>query len=149
MQLADIEPGLHLVWDNNPSVETRDNLVRKIDDFHHRTFPSEFERFALLLQDAAACLKAGVSGLIYCDWLRVDGLWVDDGLRHRGIGTGLMTRAETHAIARGCHSAWLTTFQARGFYEAVGYEPFGMLDNFPAGQQQYFLRKRLIPIDER
>jgi GNAT superfamily N-acetyltransferase len=103
MQLADIEPGLHAIWDDNPSVETRDNLVQKIDAFHHRTFPSKFERFALLLQDDAACLKGGVSGLIYCDWLRVDGLWIDDGLRHRGIGTELMIRAENHAIARGCH----------------------------------------------
>jgi len=109
MQLADIEPGLHVIWDDSPSVETRNNLIRKIDAFHHRTFPSKFERFALLLQDDAACLKGGVSGMIYCDWLHVDGLWVDDGLRHRGIGTELMIRAENHAIARGCHSVWLKT----------------------------------------
>jgi N-acetylglutamate synthase-like GNAT family acetyltransferase len=145
MQLADIEPGLHVIWDDSPSAGTRENLVQKIDAFHHRTFPSEFDRFALLLQDDAACLKAGVSGLIYCSWLRVDGLWVDDGLRHRGIGTALLMRAETHAIAKGCHSAWLMTFQARGFYAAVGYEPFGTLDNFPADQKMYFMRKRLIP----
>ena len=104
----DIEPGLHAIWDDSPSVETHNHLVRKIDAFHHRTFPSEFERFALLLRDDAACLKGGVSGVIYCDWLHVDGLWVDDGLRHRGIGTELMKRAESHAVARGCHSAWLT-----------------------------------------
>ncbi len=145
MQLADIEPGLHAIWDYSPSVETRNNLVQKIEAFHHRTFPSKFEWFALLLQDDAACLKGGVSGMIYCDWLRVDGLWIDDGLRHRGIGTELMIRVENHAIARGCHSSWLTTLQARGFYEAVGYELFGMLDDHPTGQQQYFLRKQLIP----
>ena len=145
MNLADIGWGLHAIWDDNPSAETRARLVEKIDAFHHRTFPSEFKRFTLLLQDNAAALKGGVAGLIYGDWLRVDGLWVEDVLRHRGIGTGLMTRAENHAIALGCHSAWLTTFQARGFYEAVGYEVFGTLDNFPAAQQQHFLRKRLIP----
>jgi GNAT superfamily N-acetyltransferase len=145
MQLADIDPSLHVIWDGSPSDETRNNLVPKIDAFHHRTFPSKFEPFALLLQDDAAYLKGGVSGMIYCDWLRVDGLWVDDGLRHRGIGTELMMRAENHAIARGCHSAWLTTFQAHGFYEAVGYELFGMPDNLPAGQTQFFMRKRLAP----
>ena len=145
MNLADIAPGLHAIWHDNPSAENREHLVEKIDAFHHRTFPSKFERFALLLQGDAACLRGGVSGMIYCDWLRVDGLWIDDGLRHRGIGTLLMIRAENHAIARGCHSAWLTTFQARGFYETVGYEPFGMLDNHPAAQKMYFLRKRLIP----
>jgi ribosomal protein S18 acetylase RimI-like enzyme len=97
------------------------------------------------LEDNAATLKGRVSGVIYCDWLRIDGLWVDDAFRHRGIGTKLMTRAENHVIALGCHSAWPTTFQARGFYEAVGYELFGTLDNFPAAQPQHFLRKRLIP----
>ena len=145
MRLAAIEPGLHVVWDNSPSAETRNHLVQQIDAFHHRTFPSKFEPFAVLLRDAAACLKGGVSGTIYCDWLRVDGLWIADSLRHRGIGTELMKRAENHAIRKGCHSAWLTTFQARGFYEAVGYELFGTLDNYPAGQKQYFLRKHLIP----
>jgi GNAT superfamily N-acetyltransferase len=145
MQLADIEPGLHVIWDDNPSAETRNSLIQKIDSFNHRTFPSEFERFALLLQDSTACLKGGISGMIYGNWLFVDGLWVDDGLRRRGIGVALMNRAEGHAIARGCHSAWLNTFQARGFYEALGYELFGMLDDYPAGQKRCFLRKRLIP----
>jgi hypothetical protein len=45
----------------------------------------------------------------------------------------------------GLRSVWLDALQARGFYEAVGYELFGMLDNYPAGQKRYFLRKRLIP----
>jgi GNAT superfamily N-acetyltransferase len=148
MQLADIEPGLHAIWDDSPSVETRNSLVQKIDAFHHRTFPSQFERFALLLQDDAACLKGGVSGTIYCDWLRVDGLWVDDGLRRRGIGTELMIRAENHAITRGCHSAWLTTFQARDFYEAVGYELFGMLDNFPRRPTAVFHEKATDPVKQ-
>jgi N-acetylglutamate synthase-like GNAT family acetyltransferase len=143
--LADIGPGLHLIWDHSPSAETREKIAGKVDAFHHRTFPSEFDRFVLLVQDDAACLKGGVSGVIYCDWLRVDGLWVDDGLRHRGIATRLMTGAENHAMAKGCHSAWLMTFQARGFYETVGYEAFGVLDNFPASQKMHFMRKRLVP----
>jgi GNAT superfamily N-acetyltransferase len=146
MQLDDVEPRLHAMWDDNPSMETRNNLIQNIDAFNHRTFPSKFERFALLLQDDAACLKGGVSGVIYCNWLFVDGLWVDDGLRLRGIGAELMKRAENHAIGRGCHSAWLKTFQARGFYEAVGYELFGTLENYPPGQSQYFLRKALSQV---
>jgi hypothetical protein len=59
MQLADIEPGLHVVWDDCPSVETRNNLIEKIDAFNHHTFPSEFQRFALLLQDGRRRLSQG------------------------------------------------------------------------------------------
>jgi hypothetical protein len=36
---------LHVIWDDSPSVETRNNLVQKIDAFDHRTFPSKSERF--------------------------------------------------------------------------------------------------------
>jgi GNAT superfamily N-acetyltransferase len=133
MQLADIEPGLHLIWDESPSIEIRNDLSQKIDAFNACTVSFKFERFALLLWDDAACLRGGVSGIIYWDWLFVDSLYIDDGLRHRGIGTELMKLAESHALARGCHPVWLDTFQARAFYEALGYELFGMLDNYPAG----------------
>jgi GNAT superfamily N-acetyltransferase len=146
MKLADIQPGLHVIWDDSPSIETRNNLSQKIDAFNARTVPFKFERFALLLQDDAACLKGGVSGMIYWDWLFVDNLWIDDGLRHRGIGTELMIRAENHAIARGCHSVWLDTFQARGFYEAVEYELFGM-KIIPLAKSP-FLEKATYPVKE-
>jgi hypothetical protein len=51
---------------------------------------------------------------------------------------------EVSGPTRGCHSVWLDTFQARGFYEAPGYELFGMLDNYPAGQAP-FLEKAASP----
>ena len=75
----------------------------------------------------------------------VDGLWVGEGWRGGGLGRALMARAEDHARARHCHAAWLDTFQARGFYEKLGYESFGVLDDYPPGQSRHFLRKRLRP----
>jgi ribosomal protein S18 acetylase RimI-like enzyme len=58
----------------------------------------------------------------------------------------LMAQAEGRARERGYHSAWLDTFsfQARGFYEKLGYEEFGRLD-YPPDHYRHFLRKRLIP----
>ena len=72
MNFADIAPGLHAVWDDNPSAESRELLVEKIDAFHHRTFPSEFERFTLLLQDNTASMKGGIQGALSEIW-PVDG----------------------------------------------------------------------------
>jgi hypothetical protein len=68
------------------------------------------------------------------------------GLHRRGVGRELMAAAETRARKRGCHSAWLDTFsfQARGFYEKLGYEEFGRLD-YPPAHHRHFMRKRLIP----
>jgi hypothetical protein len=43
--------------------------------------------------------------------------------------------AEEEAAARGCHGAWLDTFefQARGFYERLGYTCFAELGDYPVG----------------
>jgi hypothetical protein len=49
------------------------------------------------------------------------------------------------AIRRGCRGAYLDTFsyQARPFYEKLGYAVFGTLDDYPPGHQRFFMRKRL------
>jgi hypothetical protein len=56
-----------------------------------------------------------------------------------------MSRAESEAIVRGCHHAWLDTFefQARGFYERLGYRCFGELNDYPTGFARYFMKKAL------
>jgi hypothetical protein len=43
-----------------------------------------------------------------------------------------MKRAELYAVERGCTDALLDTFsfQARPFYEKLGYRVFGMLERF-------------------
>jgi hypothetical protein len=49
-------------------------------------------------------------------------------------------------VQRGCHNAWLDTFefQARGFYESLGYECFGELPDYPKGHARYFMKKALL-----
>jgi GNAT superfamily N-acetyltransferase len=65
---------------------------------------------------------------------------------HRGAGYGirLMEQAERIARVNECIGLWLDTyeFQARGFYEKLGFEVFGTLDDHPVGQRRFFLRKR-------
>jgi GNAT superfamily N-acetyltransferase len=135
--------GLHLTFDPDPSVETHRALGTAINDFHARTVPFGVERFALLLRDDAGEVTAGLSGTLSWGWLFVEALWVGDALRGRGIGRALIAGAEDFARAKDCHSAWLDTFQARGFYERLGYESFGVLEDYPPGQSRHFMRKRL------
>ena len=139
---------LHLSCDAAPSIETRRSLGDAIDEFHARTVPQDAQRFALLLRDNDNRLVGGLSSLLSWQWLFVDALWVGDAWRRRGIGRALLTRAETYAVAAGCHSAWLDTFQARGFYLALGYRQFGVLNDYPPGQARHFLCKRLVPAAE-
>jgi hypothetical protein len=42
-----------------------------------------------------------------------------------------------------CRRAWLHRFQARPFYEKLGYRVFGTLENHPAGHQHHFMTKQL------
>ena len=101
----------------------------------------------LTLGDAGGQVVGGLWGRTAYDWLFVELLFVPEAIRGSGIGRDLLTRAEHEAIARGCHSAWLDTFefQARGFYERLGYTCFGELANYPAGSSRYFFKKSLSP----
>jgi GNAT superfamily N-acetyltransferase len=55
---------------------------------------------------------------------------VPEGHRGRGLGADLMARAEAEAITRGYRGMWLDTyaFQARGFYEGLGFSVFGQIE---------------------
>ena len=99
----------------------------------------------LAIEDAQGQVIGGLWGRTAYDWLFVELLVVPEALRGQGVGTDLMQRAEAEAVARGCHGAWLDTFefQARGFYERLGYSCFGELSDYPAGSARYFLKKRL------
>jgi GNAT superfamily N-acetyltransferase len=135
---------LRFSHDTAPSIETRWALGEAINAFHARTVQQDARRFALLLHDRDERLAAGLSGAAAWQWLFVEALWVDDRWRHRGVGSALLSRAEAIARDAGCHSAWLDSFQAREFYLKLGYEVFGELEAYPAGQTRYFLRKRLV-----
>jgi GNAT superfamily N-acetyltransferase len=99
----------------------------------------------IAIDDSEGRVVGGLWGRTEYDWLLVELLFVPDSLRARGLGSELMKRAETEALARGCHSAWLDTFefQARKFYERNGYTCFAELPDYPAGYARYFMKKAL------
>ncbi|HXP77319.1 MAG TPA: GNAT family N-acetyltransferase [Stellaceae bacterium] len=134
---------IQITIDEAPAREDRKVIERAIDDFNARTVPYSQDRFAILMRDADGALAGGLDGILYWEWLFVDNLWVHDALKGQGYGRDLLARAERRALERGCHSAWLDTFQALGFYEKCGYGVFGTLEDYPRGQTRYFLRKRL------
>lgn len=100
---------------------------------------------AVLIKDRDDKTLGGLWGRTGFGWLFVELLFVPEGLRGQGLGAGLLSAAEVAARARGCHSAWLDTydFQAPGFYQKLGYMEFGVLDDYPVGHKRRFLRKSL------
>jgi GNAT superfamily N-acetyltransferase len=75
----------------------------------------------------------------------VAALWVDEPHRGQGVGTQLLAEAEAEAERRGCLGVYLDTysFQARPFYERLGYQLFGTLPDCPPGATKFYLYKRL------
>jgi GNAT superfamily N-acetyltransferase len=87
----------------------------------------------------------GILGQLWGGWLQITFLWVAEAARGQGYGRRLVQAAEDYARARGAVGATLETFsfQARPFYERLGYEAFGTLDEYPPGHAKFFLRKTL------
>jgi GNAT superfamily N-acetyltransferase len=101
---------------------------------------------AVLLTDPQS--KETVGGLwAKTGWgyLYTDMLFIPETLRRLRLGSKLIAMAEEEAARRGCHGAWVDTydFQARGFYEKLGYTVFGTLDGPPPIYPRYFLKKSL------
>ncbi len=101
----------------------------------------------VVMRDSNGKVVGGLSGSTNLDWLHIRLLAVDKSVNGKGFGTKLMQLAETEALARGCRHAHLDTFsfQALPFYQKLGYEIFGTLDDFPPGHKRYYLRKILSP----
>jgi GNAT superfamily N-acetyltransferase len=89
----------------------------------------------------------GLLGNIWGGWLHVTHLWVAAPARRHRNGTRLLQAAEQYAVERGCFAATLETasFEARPFYEKLGYEVFAALEDYPPGHTKYYLRKQLAP----
>lgn len=100
---------------------------------------------AIVLRDERGELMAGLYGWTWGRCCEVRTLWVHERLRGRGLGTRLMTAAEREARARGAALMVLSThsFQAPSFYEALGFEVVGEVEDYPMGHRSIYLRKWL------
>jgi GNAT superfamily N-acetyltransferase len=110
-----------------------------------RAGPSGNRPLVVELRDADGAIVGGLWGSTAYGWLFTQLLVVPEQLRRQGAGRRLMSVAEGEALKRGCHAAWLDTFefQARGFYEQLGYSCFAELPDYPKGSSRYFMRKEL------
>jgi GNAT superfamily N-acetyltransferase len=135
-------------------IETTDETLRQavlapLVDYNLSQVGASGNRpLAVLMHDDQGQVVGGAWGHTGFQWLFIQLLVVPAGARGQGLGTQVMRRAEAEAIERGCVGAWLDTFefQARGFYEKLGYSCFGQIDGYPPGHARYFMKKALPPI---
>ncbi len=109
--------------------------------------PIDREPLALFLRDDDGDVYAGL--LSY--WHSAHGacilqqIWVHEELRGQGIGRLLMGRLEETMIARGCRLIHMDImdFQARDFFERLGYTIIGSVAYPVSGRVRLFLSKDL------
>ncbi len=105
----------------------------------------EFYPVAFVIRDDGNHVRGGLLGSLWGQWLHVGSLWVDRALRERGLGVELMAAAEAYARAKGCVASFLQTasYEARPFYEKLGYRAYAALNDHPIkGHDRFHLSKR-------
>lgn len=104
---------------------------------------------AVLRDGADGPVLGGVIGHVYGSWLHLDLFHLPEPLRGAGHGTRLVGMLEDAARAMGAVGAYVETFsfQARGFYERLGYVPYAEIEGFPPGHLRHALLKRFDAAD--
>ncbi len=141
------DPAFRIEVSLNPDAAAIERIHRGLSEFNRSQIPDRgYIPLALTLFAPDGTFAGGLTGHISYGWLFVDLLWVADHVRSQGHGLNLMLGAEAEARLHGCRDAWLDTFsfQARDFYEKLGYVVFGELEDYPPGHRRFFMRKRLV-----
>jgi GNAT superfamily N-acetyltransferase len=132
-----------------PSAADRAAVLEGLQAFNAAVTPGiswDYRPLAALLRDGeGGVVLGGLIGRTAAGWLYVELLHVPEPSRGAGHGARLLAGAENEARARGCIGARLDTysFQARGFYERLGYTVTGAIDDCPPGHTRWSMAKRL------
>jgi len=133
---------------NAPTPEMRKAIVEPLVAFNNSRLgrPETSRPLVILLSDPDSDeIVGGLHAATMFSYLWIDLLFIPESMRGIGIGRKLIMQAEAEAIRRKCHAVTLDTFsfQARGFYERLGYSVFGILNDCPPGHSRFYLTKRL------
>jgi GNAT superfamily N-acetyltransferase len=86
-----------------------------------------------------------VIGRLAGDSVYIEVVWTDESARGIGLGREAMRLVEDEARRLGARETWLYTmsFQAKPFYEKLGYRQFAELPWLDGRHAHHFMRKDL------
>jgi GNAT superfamily N-acetyltransferase len=107
--------------------------------------PPKSRRFIVRVTDDKGDIAGGAIIWIYWGWLDVSQLALEEEARGQGLGRRLMCVLEDKARSEGCTRARVEAFghQSLDFYQKLGYQIVGKLEDYPEGFDYYWLRKNL------
>ncbi|MGD7044903.1 GNAT family N-acetyltransferase [Jeotgalibacillus proteolyticus] len=140
---------MHLQITREKNQSGQDQVNKWLYEYNLARFPKDlggrYEEVSLFVKDAQNEVHGGLLGEICWNWLEIHVLILDEEIRQSGYGSKLMKEAEKIARAKNCDFIKVDTlsFQAREFYEKLGYEVFGTLKNVGREHEHYYLKKDL------
>lgn len=125
-------------------------ISRGIETYNEEFLPNEVvyekdTKFAVFARDENGNVVGGVRATAFWNYCIIELLWLSSEARGKRAGTRLMEAAENHARDVGFEYVRTETldFQAKPFYERLGYRVFGELSDYPKGHTTYCLVKEL------
>ncbi|MEM1051444.1 MAG: GNAT family N-acetyltransferase [Pseudomonadota bacterium] len=137
--------------EREPSAEDIAALSKGIIAFNKEQVPDLEEvakevRFHVLARSEEGELRGGIRAICYWNTLHLELLWLDEAARGEGLGAKLMQEAERTARGHGCAIALVetTSWQAKPFYEKLGYTLMTTLADRPKSHASHYLSKSLF-----
>lgn len=122
-------------------------LINRLDAYNLEQAPSKYmhKNIRLFVRGEHGRIIGGFLGMIHMHCLVIQVLFIEDDFRGQGMGHALMAKAE--ALAKETDARWVTvetaSFQAKPFYEGLGYVVVAELEDIPEGGSIFILKKRL------
>jgi GNAT superfamily N-acetyltransferase len=133
----------------HPSQADEEFVIAGTRSYNRVFAEADGKSLCVFARDDEENIIGGLTAQTYWQYLDIKFLWVHEHHRKEGLGSKIMLAAEAEARSRGCTGAFLDTFsfQARGFYERLGYAEFGRISGFSGKHERHFMQKVLVAAD--
>jgi GNAT superfamily N-acetyltransferase len=126
--------------------EIKETLQKGLHAYNLSRVPdAAWKEIAVTVRDDGGTIHGGVIAYLFGDNCYIDTAWNDESVRGSGLGAKMMRLAEDEARRLGARGVWLYTmnFQAKPFYEKLGYVQFAELQWPGSDLKRHFMRKAL------
>lgn len=130
-----------------PAQSDVDALLAGLNEYNYAVAPRDWRALGVFLRSEETII-GGAYGASVWDWVHLKFLWVHAERRTAGLGSEIMQAVEEETVRRGCIGIHLDTFsfQALPFYEKLGFEIFGTIEDHPQGGKRYYLKKLIVEV---
>ncbi|MDX7986881.1 GNAT family N-acetyltransferase [Xenorhabdus sp. 12] len=138
---------MHISDAQNEQIE--EYIIERLWEYNHQHGNVDLKPLFIYFTDKSNQIIAGLVSRTFWESLEIQYLWVNDKYRKKGLGKQLILQAEKEALNRSCHMAYVDTynFQAKGFYEKLGYKAYGVLEGYAHHHTRFYLTKQFSKPD--